>query len=631
VSHAKSASRRGGRRSGTVAPNLGMISPPSSSEPLYRAKPFKLFPVGQGQVVVYLTEDDRAILTPYRTARVLPFCTAYRTIQQHVATIGRSAGVSVDRLGLVREALTALIEAGVIQRKPDSIAYQIAPAVQRHAGARISAVGILTAERPAQILQCVESVARNVSEAGRTIEIVVMDDSRELDYTGHLGCLRTYAKQYGLDVRYATRRHRAQFCETLARSGLPRDVCQHALLGAPDALCSIGATRNAILSDTSGRLMMMLDDDMVWRFSLHPQHAAGCKFVGHAGPTDTWTFPDRGATSSERSWVRCDLLGEHETLLGKPLIELCGSEGGSARFDDDICDDMLTALRSGRGRVLASMGGVIGDSGMDSNIALLLCGGETRARLLQSEEVYRAALCGREILRVARCATVTHESTIMGGNLGLDNTTLLPPFIPNFRGEDSIFGALVAKCILDAYYGHVPVAVFHAAGDKRENPSFLASCVVGMADVYLAALGSLALLDSVEDPAERMELIGRHLKHVGALKPGSFIPYIRGALLNLWSARLTGVQNVLDDHDGRPGLWLDDIAQVRHKLIEAMAAKAFWVPRELANRGSESDIRYFVQRALYLFGETCESWPEIVRASRECAEKDARISVSICC
>jgi hypothetical protein len=607
-----------------------MITAASPSELLYKPKPYKLFPVGQGQVVIYLPEDDRAVLTPYRTARLLPLCTAYRTIQEHVAKVGRSIGVNVDRLGAVSEALTTLIEAGVIQKKLDWSVHPIAAGDQRHAGARISAVAVLTAERPAQMLRCVESLARNVNDSGRAVEIIVMNDSRRLDYAEYLGRLGTYARAYSVDVRYASRQHRAQFCEALAMSRVPFDVCRHALLGFPDTPCSIGATRNAILLETSGYPIMMLDDDMVCRFSLHPQHATGCRFAGHTDPTDIWTLCDPTAALPPLCSGQRDLLAEHELLLGKCLSELYASDGAvSPHVDDDACDHMLAALQSGNGRVVLTMAGVLGDSGTYSNFHLLTSKGETRTRLLHSQELYRSALSSREILRVARRATVTDDPGCMAGNLGLENTMVVPPFIPNFRGEDRVFGALFMKCVTDAYYGHIPIALFHAGDDNRETQSFLASCVVGMADVYFAALGSLALPDSAEDPSARLELIARHLKHLGALKPDLFIRDIRSALLSAWSARLTNIQNALDDHDDWPSFWLNDLAKVRHQLIEVMTAKDFWVPRELANTGSLSDIQQLVQRAVYLFGELCEWWPDIVRASRERAEKGSRMSATI--
>jgi hypothetical protein len=451
-----------------------MITAVTPSELLYRTKPYKLFPVGQGQVVIYLPEDDRAVLMPYRIARMLPFCTAYRTIQEHVAKVGRCVGLAVDRLGTVSEALTALIEAGVIREKCDSIAHGIDLADQRHSGAPISAVAVLTAERPAQMLRCVDSLARNVNESGRTAEIVVMNDSRTLDYAEYLGCLRSYARQYGVEIRYATRQHRAQFCETLAKSGVPVDVCRHALLGLPEAPWSIGATRNSILLDTSGRPIMMLDDDMLCRFSSHPRHATGCRFAGHADPTDTWTSRDGAAALPDSISGQVDLLAEHESLLGKCLSEVYGRDGcpAPAHVDDDVCDHMLAALHSGSGRVVLTMAGVVGDPGTYSNIHLLTSRGETRTRLLQSEELYRSVLSSREALRVAQRATVTHDAGCMAGNLGLENTILLPPFIPNFRGEDSVFGALLMRCLTDGYYGHIPIALWHA--NTREHTHGLA-------------------------------------------------------------------------------------------------------------------------------------------------------------
>lgn len=609
-----------------------MIDPEGLSKLLCRAKPYKLVPLGQGQVLIYLPEEDRSVLAPQRVAVLLPFCNSYRTIEQHVNKIGRSVGVSSERLPSISDALSALINAATIQEGHDSSVFPAVTSVENRAVASISTIGVLTAERPDHMLRCVESLMQNICERGHSTELIVMDDSRKADYADHLHSLRAYARKYAVNIRYANRQQRAEFCEVLKKSGFPLDVCQHALLGFPDMPCSIGATRNALLIDAGSHPSMMLDGDMVCQLLLHPEHRTGCRFVGHFDPVDTWTLQNFSSLNSDLCDRRRDLIAEHEFLLGKSLRDL--SPGDEAFLgqcvNNDVCDHMLTALKRGNGRVILTMAGVAGDPGTYSNIHLLTCRGETRARLIKSQDAYCSTLNSRNLLRVAPCATVTHDPACMAGNIAFSNTTVLPPFIPNFRGEDRIFGALLMKSVTDGYYGYVPVALLHGTDSKREPRSILDSCTVRMTDVYFAALETLTLPDCVQDPSARLRLVGEHLKYCGTLSPNRFVSYIRAALLNVWSARLAYIQNVIEEHGDWPDFWLEDFGKVRRKLIEAMTAKDFWIPNELVNQSYARDAGHFLQRAMYLFGRVCEEWPDIIRVSHECAEKGTRMTTDIC-
>jgi hypothetical protein len=123
------------------------------------------------------------------------------------------------------------------------------------------------------------------------------------------------------------------------------------------------------------------------------------------------------------------------------------------------------------GRVVVTAAGVMGDSGMGSPSYFLSLRGASRARLLQSEGVYRYALARQQVLRAVPRATVCDAPYCMALNLGLDNRDLLPPFTPVQRNQDGVFAAILRTCCSGDYFGFLPWMILHVDGyHERRRP-----------------------------------------------------------------------------------------------------------------------------------------------------------------
>ena len=92
---------------------------------------------------------------------------------------------------------------------------------------------------------------------------------------------------------------------------------------------------------------------------------------------------------------------------------------------------------------------------------------ESRDLLLRSEHLYARAKVSREVLRQISGYTISVVARFAGMNIGIDNRSLLPPFLPVGRNEDGTFAMNLHLCVDDALVGHIPVAVLHSPSDLR--------------------------------------------------------------------------------------------------------------------------------------------------------------------
>jgi len=71
------------------------------------------------------------------------------------------------------------------------------------------------------------------------------------------------------------------------------------------------------------------------------------------------------------------------------------------------------------------------------------------------------ALSSREVLRVAKLPTVSHDPICMTFCGAVTNDPWTPPFMPRYRNEDGLFARMLMFMRPDTDVGHIPYGVFH--------------------------------------------------------------------------------------------------------------------------------------------------------------------------
>jgi hypothetical protein len=194
------------------------------------------------------------------------------------------------------------------------------------------------------------------------------------------------------------------------REGFDADVVSW-LLPDPPSEYAAGATRNVILLATAGARILTLDDDVVCAVRAHPEHQEGVAFFGHTEPRDTIWYASRSASLAGGVSLDLDLISAHSTYLGAQLRDLGANEYGSDL--SHACQHLLRVLRDPKeNAVVATWAGVAGDSAAYCPYRLLFDTGPTRDAMTRDPKQFHLATTSREVLRVARRATMTDESSL---------------------------------------------------------------------------------------------------------------------------------------------------------------------------------------------------------------------------
>jgi len=473
----------------------------------------------------------------------------------------------------------------------------------------IAVIGVVTHNRPTALVSCIDSYVSNCRKWDRAPEVVVMDDG-DGGGADTRSVLQTIQARTGAPVRYAGLAEKGRYAEALARqSSVPRDVVDFALFGDPRARPCIGANRNGLLLDTVGALLFSADDDTAGCAAALGGLDDAVDFSHEYEPREFHFFPTRRAARDAAPAVDIDVLGANEALLGRTVTQPDGRQA----------------------RVLITIPGIVGDSGMGSPRFFLTLTGDSRVRLLASADGYASALRSREVVRTPRRVTIADTPFCMTTFLGLDNRDGLPPFFPVARNSDGIFGLTVRRAFEDSRVAFLPSLLLHAPLETRAfagDEAWTEPARVRMADVLIATIavhrpGEAAASAGNERVLQR---IGSYLREVGALDIDDFTTFVASAqqLRNLTLINL--LESRLREYGGAPDLWADDVRRTIDLLRLAPASRDYVAPRDLGGAATVADASRLSRELVSKFGRLLEAWPSLIDAARRLRDRGERVS-----
>jgi hypothetical protein len=584
-------------------------APPDDEQ--YRVAELEIVPAGADLALVYARDSGVAGFYRADVVDLLVSCQQFRTLDRHAqAYSGADPGTSPPP-GLQRE-LHRLLRAGFLVSRPRGWPEVAGPDLPP-----ISAIGFPTCDRVAVLHRAVASYAENCREAGRRVEVVVVDDSPEAATREE--CRRMLAQlqpELGLDLWYGGLEDKAAFARAVARCGdIPEEVVRFGCLGERAIGVSIGANRNALLLHTTGERILSVDDDTVCRLGVPPGHRDGLALDSGGNPLQLWFFAGRDEAYGAVHRVEQDLLGLHERYLGQPPAALLAA--GSASFE--LADPaLLRRLRTAPGTIRVTTNGTVGDCGWDNPDFALFQDGASWDRLVADEAGYRLARGTREMVQAVAQATITgRPDPKFAICLGLDNTALLPPFPPVGRAEEVGFGAVLAHCFPDAYAAHLPLLVRHDPVAGRHFST---------AGPFSIGLGSwlpscLSRFDPglTASPAERLRRAGTFLTELAELPDGEFDEFARLAMWDSMSGLIGALEDRLSGAEPAPEYWARDARRHIAQLRRSALAPVGELYGTLGGRA-------VLQRLLRRYGRLLIWWPAIVETARQLRGSGQRLA-----
>lgn len=571
---------------------------------------FRASATPSGEVVVWGRESAQGETIAPEDFQILQLCGRVAPTYEHAWNISQKTGWDPR---LVFGRLLNLKRRGLLLSVANALASCLDGA-GRPPESAIEWLAIPTYNRQKEVYRALESYGRHLARFGAKAKVFVAAGAEEtsssdeymLKLSRCAGCFVSYAGRAEVDA-YA-----ARLCSD---GGIPPSVVRFALLGDGFAGPAIGANRNVILLQSHGSLVLSVDDDTICRPASAPALARRQLYLqGEADPTEFWFFANRQLAEASVQPFDRGILAEHEAILGRKVSALVGNAeltvGVSA---ERICSHLLQAIAKDTGRVVLTLNGVVGDSGMHSADGLVLHRGyETRRRMDECAETFALALTSSEVIRQSANLTVCHGAPVMSTFLGYDNRILLPPFLPVYRNEDGLFGAMVEACVPGGFCGYLPFVLAHAPGATRSY-SRLRWLTIRVADIFLALIGH-CVSNTFGTTEARLRCLGQFLLSISSTPDREFMAFIRIRLTEMAVASLNRHVNLVSEWDNPPEFASVEMQrQIRclHELVTMLARELVVV--DLIEAGYSLADQPFVLKALVRsFGEVLSWWPDIL-------------------
>jgi hypothetical protein len=483
----------------------------------------------------------------------------------------------------------------------------------------VATLGIVTADRPHALERCVSSYIRHLQRHGRSPRIVIVDDSkREANRSATRQIARKARRSYAGVVHFIGAREKAALRGQLERVGIdPATVAfglpVHGRAFAP------GANRSHLLLATTGELMLTADDDTVCDTWSATQEEHRVAFTGHADPRRYSFFTSRRKALSGVRPVDVDLLAAHESLLGRSLA---GVAAGPENTDvGEACSHVVAGLKSKDAsyRIRLTSSGVAGDSGMYSPYRMMFSPTTARHWTSIDERTFKRALRNRETQRIVWQPTVTHQSATMMYSAGLDNRTLMPPFIPVGANEDGMFGVTLHLIAPLSFLGYLPVGIVHDSNRGSTYDGGPMPCVsqTRIAELLFALLHQWTASEQVQaTPDGRLRSIGDYLIALSEAATADFAAYAVTTSLDLWKRERDRLDAVIAITPELPSFWLRELEKYRRTFLKRAIEPAFFVPIELKQPNAERNGFRRTQKYLGQWGRLMQAWPEIWEIAR---------------
>jgi hypothetical protein len=204
----------------------------------------------------------------------------------------------------------------------------------------------------------------------------------------------------------------------------------------------------------------------------------------------------------------------------------------------------------------------------------------------------------------------------MAGCMGLVNEGLVPPFMPEGRNEDGVFGLMVSLIDPDTMFGHLPIGVVHDSGRPAlyEDRRMRSATDIRMCDIVRLLATSAARSSWPElTPAARLSGLASALGECGRLGLKSFERYVASTLLANRVKQLVRIDDMLSAKREYPSQWRLDLERYRESVIGGLRNRQSVLPTEaVPSDGFDVAIkrtRTFVCR----LSELLSAWPVLLQ------------------
>jgi hypothetical protein len=573
----------------------------------YYVLPSSTLQVSGSTSLVMIHRGRRVVEIDRDTSRVLRCCSGVKSLRGH-ANVARQFHAASGRV--IRHTLRRLVSMRVLERFDTPAIIRSRKTAKYSSHESPSDVVVVTADRPNALRRCLTSLTRSLVPRTRPPRILVIDGSRR--HADEARRITTECRAEG-PMHYVGKAEAAALRSQLRSCGAPDEILDFGLSPGP-----IGSNRNLSLLLTAGRDFVTVDDDIVCDVWASNDRDVGMVYGGQFDFRTMSFHARREAALHALPRAGLDVVTAHGRLLGKTLSDLLIEYRDGTQMEH-MCGRLEADIANGRDRtVRITLSGVAGDSGQYCAHRILFLRGDVRKHLMQSRSAFDTAVSSREVRIIARTPIVTDEhGTCASYCMGISNRQLVPPFMPIGRGEDTVFGEMLAYCDRSSLLAHLPYGVVHdserAAAWADALPSARQTTLAELL-VWVTKTGSRKL--PTGSPAEHLQWLAQVLDDIGSLTRPEFVRLLGEAAVAL---RCVPLARDADSKDGGtcPAYWTAALENYRRVFVDSVSKPEFLLPIEFHDAPSLDEGFRRAQAFMTSFGRLMAWWPEIWRAARD--------------
>jgi hypothetical protein len=596
----------------------------SEDETLVRAVPHIRTEVDAQTTIVLSTLEHKTYEVDPFSAQLLGLAGAFRTVSGHVQEVVQRAGRQAPSEEFLTESFASLKQHGLL-----------APLEQLRAGARqkgarqesarpegarqegpqesLTRLVVTTADRPELLKRCLQSFV----DAGHAegLSVVISDDSRRTESveTNKKSCAELSSAFSGT-VEHVGRERRRALSRSLAESaGVDTELTDFALLGPEWGGLTTGANRNTLLLQNAGERYLTIDDDVLFELLQGVQESQDTLEISSSfDPTLIEPFPSREEVfpalepaSSEQ------FLQGLEEWLGAGVAGTIDRSYEALQFEQ-CSDRMFREIARDQARTSVVVPGYAGDAGMSRPQYRLDPTALASDEFIEPES-YEEVRLSREVCRSAGARSLRPAgSFLMLMFAGIDNRTLLPPFVPFGRNSDGLFSQTLG--LLGTHYiGHFPQMIRHEPEPREDTEEDLTRWFEAsdVQDVLSAALSLIHTYPLVTDPEEKLPLLGDELVRLTQSPQAPML--LTQQLQRSRIAMLDRLEGALNAYPNASPAWIEDVQTVLRVGKESLVSADLLTPRGISSDNPRDELWHYIRQ----YGRLLTVWPQLWNHARD--------------
>ncbi|KGE03043.1 hypothetical protein [Pseudohaliea rubra] len=441
-------------------------TPAAGASALYAFADCELIPVDQAMMLVINRVNGRQQMISPQVVEALKTCTTFRTLDAHADHLARSQPELKGNRTLAMQALQQLRD-GEMLLSAETVKTRLQQS-QNHPLAPTRAF-IITCDRPEAVERLLESMLRSGSLT-RHEALMLVDDSRHPESrTANRDAVERFNLRSARSMSYFGAEEQAALLAHLVAE-LPTHEAGIRFLLDPSHWTgkkTYGRSRTLCLLLSVGCRAIVMDDDILCEAVRPPVEETGINFQGGRRAA---FFPDRDTLLAARVPAAADPLAAHADLLGQQLGNAVRELNNGPLQESQLseCNAAMLNVLDSQSPILVTQCGSWGDPGTGGGHWAVHLGEDSIERLVNAPHGMAEAL--QNGCNWLGCSGPTiHKMAFMSQMTGLDNSQLLPPYFPAFRGEDLLFGTMVEAMHHRGAVLEYPWAVPHLPLESRRG------------------------------------------------------------------------------------------------------------------------------------------------------------------